>query len=292
VLVNTNLDVILDPNGHEQDWATLTANTNGAFPTTDGIDTEDLNVEGVRFLLINQTDAEQNGLWVLKTEGDANNPWVLRRCKDCRLSSQVPGSFVFVEIGTQFGGTGWVLIVDDPSTFQIDVDPIEVVQFSGAGTFVAGDGLELNANEFKLANTAAGNFLSYSFGVLNVNATSAATGNTVVARNANGSFSANTITAVDFNSTSDERLKYNIEPIEDALAKTLELTGVKFQWKDTDDHAIGLIAQEVEKVIPSAVKESDGIKTVSYGNMIGLLIEAIRDQQKQIDELKMHINKS
>jgi hypothetical protein len=57
---------------------------------------------------------------------------------------------VFVEIGNTFGGTGWVLIVENPSTFEIDVDPIFVVQFSGAGTFVAGTGLTLDGNEFRV----------------------------------------------------------------------------------------------------------------------------------------------
>ena len=292
VLVDQNISVILDPDGFETGWATITASANGAFPTTDGIDSTELNVVGKRFLFISQTNQEENGLYVLIEPGTESTPWVLRRCKDCRAAEQVPGSFVFVELGTKYASTGWVATVDNPSTFQVNVDPIIWIQFSGAGTFVAGDGLELNANEFKLANTAAGAFLTYTSGVLSVNATANNTANTVVARNANGSFTANTITATDFNSTSDERFKYNIEPIESALEKTMQLNGVSFQWKETDEAAIGLIAQQVERIIPSAVKETDGIKTVSYGNLVGLLIEAIKDQQKQIEELKTFINKN
>ena len=93
---------------------------------------------------------------------------------------------------------------------------------------------------------------------------------------------------------SDIRLKENIKVIPDALSKVQQIRGVTFTRNDTEDleklHT-GVIAQEVEAVLPEAVSEdNDGIKNIAYGNMVGLLIEAIKEQQKQIDDLKQQIN--
>jgi hypothetical protein len=64
------------------------------------------------------------------------------------------------------------------------------------------------------------------------------------------------------------------------------LEGVRFDWIDNDKPSVGLIAQDVEKVLPELVETSgDGTKSVSYGNIIGVLIEAIKEQQKLIDQL-------
>ena len=90
---------------------------------------------------------------------------------------------------------------------------------------------------------------------------------------------------------SDERLKDNIVTIPNALDKVLALRGVEFDRNGV--HNIGLIAQEVQKVIPEIVLEnSDEMKTLSvaYANLVGLLIEAIKEQQAQIDELKAKVN--
>jgi len=99
-------------------------------------------------------------------------------------------------------------------------------------------------------------------------------------------------------STSDCRLKENITPIEHAVDKVERITGVSFDWKElteeekinihgNEGHDVGVIAQEIEKVLPDAVTTRDsGYKAVNYEKIIPLLIEAIKDQQKQIDELK------
>jgi hypothetical protein len=154
VLTDTNLASTYDPDGFETGWATLTANTVGAFPTTDGIDSTELNVIGARFLITAQDNAAHNGLYVLIEVGDESTPWKLRRCGGCRTSEQVPGSFVFVQRGTLYNDTGWVAIVDDPATFVIGVDSIGWTQFSGAGTFTAGAGLTLTGTEFSVSNTS------------------------------------------------------------------------------------------------------------------------------------------
>jgi hypothetical protein len=99
-------------------------------------------------------------------------------------------------------------------------------------------------------------------------------------------------------SSSDERLKDNITPIENALDKVKSLTGVEFDWKPEYKHAhgyeghdTGIIAQQVQEVIPSAVRTNDtGFLAVRYEKLIGLLVEGMKEQQSQIEELKAKID--
>jgi hypothetical protein len=99
-----------------------------------------------------------------------------------------------------------------------------------------------------------------------------------------------TAAATDFNSTSDRNKKTNITTIESAVEKVKRLRGVEFDWIADGKHCIGVIAQEVEEVVPSAVQGDEGNKTVSYGNLVGLLIQAIKEQQTVIDQLKSKID--
>ena len=93
--------------------------------------------------------------------------------------------------------------------------------------------------------------------------------------------------------SSDERLKDNIELISNPIEKVQSLKGVTWNWNDNADELqqslpnVGVIAQDVEKVLPQLVTDRDnGFKGVDYAKLTGLLIEAVKDQQKQIDELK------
>jgi hypothetical protein len=89
---------------------------------------------------------------------------------------------------------------------------------------------------------------------------------------------------------SDERLKENIKVIPNALEKVMSLNGVTFIRKDTGQRGTGLVAQALQKVLPEAViTNEDGYLSVAYGNTVGLLIEAIKEQQRQIEELKNQI---
>jgi hypothetical protein len=97
-------------------------------------------------------------------------------------------------------------------------------------------------------------------------------------------------------SSSDKRWKTNIKIIESPLEKLQKLSGVEFDWiEDSKLHGnsgndVGVIAQEVELVLPQAVQTRDtGMKAVRYEKLIPLLIETIKEQQKQIDELKNKI---
>ena len=96
----------------------------------------------------------------------------------------------------------------------------------------------------------------------------------------------------DVTAFSDNRFKEDIETIPDGLSKVCKLRGVTYNRIDIEnygDRHMGVIAQEVEKIIPEVVKtdkSKEKIKSVAYGNMVGLLIEAIKDLKNEVDELK------
>jgi hypothetical protein len=97
-----------------------------------------------------------------------------------------------------------------------------------------------------------------------------------------------------FGSVSDIRLKENIEPITSALDKVSQIGGYTFNYKKNPDvRMTGVIAQEVEKVLPEVIYTTTGISgdeeehlAVRYENMIGLLIEAIKELKTEVDDLK------
>ena len=95
-----------------------------------------------------------------------------------------------------------------------------------------------------------------------------------------------TVTAPNFVSSSDARLKSDIAPIADALAKVQALTGVTFTMTGSDTRQMGLIAQDVQAVAPEAVIEAEGVLRLAYGNLVGLLVEAIKDLAQEVDQLK------
>ena len=104
-------------------------------------------------------------------------------------------------------------------------------------------------------------------------------------------FATNDITAFY---SSDERLKENINPIPNALEKVLQISGNTFDWKsgfnEIHSHSgtdVGVIAQEVEKVLPQVVTtRENGYKAVQYEKIIALLIEAIKELKEEVNELK------
>lgn len=95
-------------------------------------------------------------------------------------------------------------------------------------------------------------------------------------------------------STSDKRLKENIKEIENSLEKISSISGIEYDWKDEfkhihgyEGHDVGVVAQEIQNVIPEAIRINDsGYLSVRYERIIPLLIQAIKEQQKQINELK------
>ena len=98
------------------------------------------------------------------------------------------------------------------------------------------------------------------------------------------------VTATDFNSLSDLKLKENVEIIENSVDTIMKIEGVNFNWKESGKLSMGVIAQQLEETLPQLVS-GDEIKTVNYNGLVGLLIEVVKDQQKQIDELKDLLDK-
>jgi len=110
----------------------------------------------------------------------------------------------------------------------------------------------------------------------------------------NATFTGN-VTA--YGSISDERLKENVKVIENPVDKIKQLKGVTFNYKKDGSKSTGLIAQDLEKVLPEAVytsetidneingEESEEFLAIRYGNTVGLLVEAIKEQQEQIETL-------
>lgn len=119
--------------------------------------------------------------------------------------------------------------------------------------YTAGDGLELNGSVFKMSGSYSGTFT--------------ATGDIVA--------------------FSDMSLKENVNPILNALDKVSELNGITFNRIGEKKFSTGLSAQDVREVLPEAVHtDENGIHGVAYGNLVGLLVEAIKELKSQVDGLK------
>ena len=93
------------------------------------------------------------------------------------------------------------------------------------------------------------------------------------------------ITCTDLNSASDIKLKENIKTIENSLETINKLRGVSFDWKESGKSSYGVIAQELQEILPDLVSDGE-TKSVSYNGLIGILIEVVKELSKEIEELK------
>ena len=96
--------------------------------------------------------------------------------------------------------------------------------------------------------------------------------------------------ATAFLYSSDINLKKNIKPLGSQLEKVLALQPVSFDWKSDDSSDIGFIAQEVEKIFPEVVHTSKvtNLKSIDYPKLTVFLVQALQEQQKEIEQLKFH----
>ena len=160
-------------------------------------------------------------------------------------------------------------------------------------TYSAGSNMSLSGTTFSATNTtySAGTGMSLSGTTFNCTIDTPAEvglGNLSSSGNAlSGSFTA----TGDITAYSDIALKKNLSPIDNALDKVLSLTGYEFDWKKnaidriglTDRHQVGLVAQEIEKVLPEAATHTDGHMGINYLKVIPLLIESIKELKSQLD---------
>jgi len=159
------------------------------------------------------------------------------------------------------------------------------------GAYLFGNGSQLtgidkttlqNGSSNVVIATAGGNVATSVAGTSNVQVISS-TGVTVT-----GSVSVTgDVVAQNVNSLSDSSLKANVTPIANAAQVVAALNGVAYDWVDGSGHAYGLIAQEVEQVVPEAVKtDAAGVKSVNYSMLVPFLIETVKQLSKEVAELK------
>jgi len=109
---------------------------------------------------------------------------------------------------------------------------------------------------------------------------------------ATGTANVNKIRAAAFVTYSDESLKCDVQTMNTALDTVMSLNGVEFTWNDSGDRDFGFIAQEVQAVLPKAVHVADnGVQGVDYSRLTSVLVEAVKAQQVQIEELKAILKK-
>jgi hypothetical protein len=160
-------------------------------------------------------------------------------------------------------------------------------------------GNNLNSLSFGSYLTAGSSYNGSSSVSVSVAATTANTSDTLVARNASGDFSAGsincsyltasfTVEALDFNSTSDLNLKTNVNTIENSLDIVNSLRGVSFDWKVNGNKSYGVIAQELEEVLPDLVTTKEN-KSVNYNGLVGVLLQAVKELSAEVEELKKKI---
>ena len=92
-------------------------------------------------------------------------------------------------------------------------------------------------------------------------------------------------TASNFHVSSDVSLKENVTTVNNALDLTSQLRGVRFDWKESGSGDYGVIAQELEEVLPELVSQGDP-KSVNYNGIIGVLIEAVKELSERVKTLE------
>ena len=178
--------------------------------------------------------------------------------------------------GTSYNGSGAVTIANTGVTSNVAGTGVTVSGATGAVTISIGQAVATNS-EVQFAKVGVGGVHDATY-ELKVTGDIGATGDIVAYV------------------SSDERLKNNVEVISNPIEKVQSLRGVTWEWNELASDAakqspnVGVIAQEVEKVLPQLVHDREnGFKGVDYAKLTGLLIEAIKEQQKQIDELKSRL---
>jgi len=180
--------------------------------------------------------------------------------------------------------------------YWVDAAPFNVGVITSLTNVSFAPGSASNPSLYFLGDSTTGFFsptpgqftvVSTGSSILNVNAngvnvsgiltsTTLSTGNVV---------SSGIVTAQDFDSLSDINYKENVNTVSDALDKVNQLRGVRFDWKESGLPSYGVIAQELQEILPELVHGNDP-KTVNYNGIIGVLIEAIKELKAEVEELK------
>lgn len=201
------------------------------------------------------------------------------------------------------GGTGITVNADN-----IEITPADIRALFGAGTGISINAEGVIANTGVLSDPDTSDFVTkagsqsiggaktfttaiVAQGGISMGQADIAYTGSLVFTGGSGSVtfgSGGTISASgDITAFSDSRLKENIEPIDNALEKIQSINGVTFNTIGQEKRQAGLIAQDLQKVLPEAVHENeDGMLSVAYGNTVSLLVEAIKELQAEVAELR------
>ena len=169
--------------------------------------------------------------------------------------------------GTTIALSSGDLTVDVASDIILDADDGTIFLKDGGTTFGS---LQNSSTNLQL-KSGASNTIAATFSGANVTFA--------------GTLASGAITSSgDVTAFSDMRIKHDIETIEGALAKVSDMRGVYFKRNDGEP-GTGVIAQEIENILPEVVKDGE-YKSVAYGNMVGILIEAIKELKAEVEKLK------
>ena len=173
----------------------------------------------------------------------------------------------------------------------IDVTGNITVTGTVDGRDVATDGSKLDGIASGATNVSNNNQLTNGAGYITSSGTAAlAEGLTGTPNITVGTISCGNITSSGtVTANSDAKLKKNVATVSNALDKVNLLRGVEFDYIANDKHSIGVIAQEVEAVLPDLV-EGDETKSVAYGNLTAVLIEAVKELTAEVNTLKAELN--
>jgi len=183
------------------------------------------------------------------------------------------GSSVSVAQGTRSfiysDGTNIAAVTSAAGTSgQVIYNSANVLTGSSNLTF---NGTTLTANAVTVTATMAANAITSS---TTIAATTAITAGTTIT-------AAGNITAF-----SDRSLKRDIQTIEHALGLVKKMRGVTFEMINTGQPGIGVVAQEVQEVVPQVVQDNNGVLSVAYGNLVGVLIEAVKELAARVEALE------
>ena len=181
------------------------------------------------------------------------------------------------------------------SSTTLDVTDKNITVAKGAANSAAADGAGITVDGAGATITYSDTGTKWVFNktvniTSNIGSTSSSTGSLIVAGGVGVTgniYASGDVISPNFYSQSDLALKQNVVNIKNPMDKLMGISGVSFKWKNNKAKAVGIIAQDVEKVLPEAVStDGQGFKVVSYDSLIPLLIESVKSLKAELDLLK------
>jgi hypothetical protein len=198
-------------------------------------------------------------------------------------------------------GSGYTITQITSETGIVNITTLTPDIFTDSSGNTAFGGSLAPLGQVESRTTSEANFISSYDATHYMSVTTASTGSTTfaltgtsptfsfsqaVSMTGNLSVTGNITATGTVTSSSDAKLKKNIITLTNALDKVNLLRGVEFDRVDIEERQIGLIAQEVEEILPMVVSEQNGIKAIAYGNLVAILVEAVKEQSKRIQILE------